>query len=242
MDIKINIQDKVLSIRDFIKDNKEILILIPTVLGGFWQLIELLRMDVSFVRFFSITQVVSDGLIILFLIVNYLIIHWLVFFEDIDLKNEKTITDSIYVKLILFLFIALIFGIVVYKIYNKQTFNTIDLAVVIYTGLLFLRVLRDLLVYRFGQELKKKYLLILVVSSIPLILININNLTLIFHNLFHSPNNIKNIEYLECYTGKKKKDFELLYFNDKYVFVKDIKSKQIEIINFEEMLNKDNCK
>ena len=37
-------------------------------------------------------------------------------------------------------------------------------------------------------------------------------------------------------------DYSVGYLDEYNVFIKDIKSKQIEIINFEEMLNKENCK
>ncbi len=192
--------------------------------------------------FLSITQVVSDGLIILFLLVNYLFIQWIVFSFEVDLNIEKSLSDSLGFKAILFLFITFIFVFIVYKILNKKSFTTIDLTIIVYTALLFLKALRNLLVYWFGQELKKKYLLIIIISCFPLIIINLSNITSVFHKLFHSPSNFKNIEYLECYLDKNKKDFELMYFNDKYIFIKHVKGKQIEIVNFEVILNKNNCK
>ena len=48
-----------------IQDNLAIVILLPTILGGLWQLIELSLLSFSFVRFFSVTQLLPDGLIIL---------------------------------------------------------------------------------------------------------------------------------------------------------------------------------
>lgn len=41
------------------------IVLIPTLLGGIWQILELLRLGAPFVRFFSVSQLVSDGLLIL---------------------------------------------------------------------------------------------------------------------------------------------------------------------------------
>ncbi|NDI97479.1 hypothetical protein GWA97_00095 [Flavobacterium sp. LaA7.5] len=49
-----------------LKENLNTLILLPTILGGLWQLIELSSISTSFIRFFSITQLISDGLLILF--------------------------------------------------------------------------------------------------------------------------------------------------------------------------------
>lgn len=234
--------DRVKKVLHLIKENINLLILIPTVLGGFWQLIELVSMDVSFVRFFSITQVVSDGLIILFLLSIYLVLQWMIFSEEVYDKYVKSPTSYLSVKIVLFLFYTLIYCVVIYKMYHKDKLRSLDILIFFYTSLFFLRFTRDLLTYWLGDTFKKNFIVLIFVVIFPITLFYISDISKVFHKLYYVPSNIKNIEYIECYTGKKKKDFELLYFNDKYVFIKDIKSKQIEIINFEEMLNKDNCK
>lgn len=53
----------------YAKNNLSIIILLPTILGGLWQLIELSSLSFSFVRFFSVTQLLPDGLLILTMIV-----------------------------------------------------------------------------------------------------------------------------------------------------------------------------
>lgn len=52
----------------FIKDNFSLIILFPTVVGGLWQLIELAFITPYYIRFFSISQVIQDGLLVLFFI------------------------------------------------------------------------------------------------------------------------------------------------------------------------------
>ncbi|EXB27904.1 hypothetical protein J537_0528 [Acinetobacter baumannii 1437282] len=52
---------------DFYKDNWTFLVFIPTAVGGLIQLIQLLSMDPSFVRFFAVEQVIPDGLLFVFL-------------------------------------------------------------------------------------------------------------------------------------------------------------------------------
>lgn len=52
---------------DFYKNNWSFLIFIPTAVGGFFQLFQLLSMDPSFVRFFAVEQVIPDGLLFVFL-------------------------------------------------------------------------------------------------------------------------------------------------------------------------------
>jgi hypothetical protein len=51
-----------------LKDNISILILVPTILGGIWQLLELSSISTSFIRFFSLSQLVADGILILFIL------------------------------------------------------------------------------------------------------------------------------------------------------------------------------
>ncbi|MDC4826190.1 hypothetical protein NQ838_17905, partial [Acinetobacter baumannii] len=57
-------------IRDynFLKNNLSLLIILPSVLGGLWQIIELFSIDLPYIRFFSINQMVPDGVLILFLL------------------------------------------------------------------------------------------------------------------------------------------------------------------------------
>lgn len=48
----------------WIKDNLSFLILFPTVCGGIWQLFELIAIGPAYIRFFSISQLVSDGILV----------------------------------------------------------------------------------------------------------------------------------------------------------------------------------
>jgi hypothetical protein len=48
----------------WIKNNISLLVLLPTVAGGLWQLLELLSLGTPYIRFFSLTQLVPDGLLI----------------------------------------------------------------------------------------------------------------------------------------------------------------------------------
>lgn len=50
-----------------LKDNLSIIILIPTLIGGIWQLLELSSISTSFIRFFSLSQLVADGILVLFI-------------------------------------------------------------------------------------------------------------------------------------------------------------------------------
>jgi uncharacterized membrane protein YozB (DUF420 family) len=61
----------------YAKDNLSLIILLPTILGGLWQLIELSSLSFSFVRFFSVTQLLPDGLLILTMIILLYISYYL---------------------------------------------------------------------------------------------------------------------------------------------------------------------
>ena len=43
-------------------------IVVPAVLGGLWQILELSYLSPSFIRFFSVTQVASDGLLVMVIV------------------------------------------------------------------------------------------------------------------------------------------------------------------------------
>jgi hypothetical protein len=49
----------------FIRENLNVIILVPALLGGIWQLSELLSISPTFIKFFSISQIVPDGILIL---------------------------------------------------------------------------------------------------------------------------------------------------------------------------------
>ena len=57
---------------NFIRENLTLFILVPTVLGGLWQVISLLNVGIPYLRFFSITQLISDGLILMLMIPLFL--------------------------------------------------------------------------------------------------------------------------------------------------------------------------
>lgn len=53
---------------EWLKENLSLILVLPTLIGGFWQLIELSTISTAYIRFFSISQVIPDGLLVLFVI------------------------------------------------------------------------------------------------------------------------------------------------------------------------------
>lgn len=53
---------------NWVKENLSLILIIPTTIGGLWQLLELSRISTAYIRFFSISQVIPDGLLVLFIL------------------------------------------------------------------------------------------------------------------------------------------------------------------------------
>jgi hypothetical protein len=81
-----------------IKDIVTASLLVPTVLGGIYQIMMLIRMSAPYIRFFSLSQLIADGLFILvlllFLFVPILGFYWLVIHEKAPNVN-KYLPDEI---------------------------------------------------------------------------------------------------------------------------------------------------
>lgn len=57
--------EKINDISDKYKNVFPLILILPTLIGGLWQMLELIFIDPSFIRFFSISQLISDGILIL---------------------------------------------------------------------------------------------------------------------------------------------------------------------------------
>ena len=62
------IKNRISYLSNLIKDNIAIIVLIPTVLGGLIQLFKLGMIDLRYIRYFSVTQLVPDGLLAILLL------------------------------------------------------------------------------------------------------------------------------------------------------------------------------
>lgn len=96
---------------EFLKKHLSLIILFPTTIGGLWQLIELSSISPSYIRFFSISQVVPDGLLVLLFIVGIyvsLIISRLLFrYTSLSkLKSTKWWSTIVLMVLITIMFSA----------------------------------------------------------------------------------------------------------------------------------------
>jgi hypothetical protein len=244
---------------ELIKDNLNVILLVPTVMGGLWQLFELFLIDPSFVRFFSFSQVVPDGIIMLFI---FTMIYGMYYFLFSMYKNEtqemkeKHKKEKGFIIFILVVYTAIFISLITLPIFGKQ-FRTFELFL---STVAILAIMFSILTLNESSEKFKEFTNKIYKSFIFVIGILIGGTLLIvyglifFHQTYFLPFNLKNVENIKCYLNKKSDEFEIRYFNDKYIFVElkdSIKRTEeelrtnppkIEIINFEELLNKDNCK
>lgn len=207
-----------------LKDNLTIIALIPTFLGGIWQLFQLGGISIQMIRFFSLTQLVNDGvLLILFLIfpVSILILILNTDFKslydesDFNLiqylrEKKKSYFFPFCIFTILMFFIMVLFTDenIFYSFYFISSFSTIFILIQI------------LLLLLFFQFLRKNILLELYLGVTSLI--NIILCFIAFYLNFVNTETIENFSFLindlekkECYSKAPK----IRYYNDKFLFI-----------------------
>jgi hypothetical protein len=230
---------------EFLKSNLSLIILLPTLLGGIWQLLELLKISPSFIRFFSVSQLIPDGLLILFVFLIIYSFGKIAFEWSLKrVKNGSSLFSKILVILLclfyLSIFVLVIFdkGSVGLPLLSLASFSFIVLA--IYLLSFFKKNIIESFINR--ESVGKEILYLGFLFSFIFILFSAFT---IFHKSFLLPQNWKNIKELECRIKKDKKvdSYRLLYFNDKYIFIELTlidNLKEIEIIKFEKIT--ENCK
>lgn len=260
----------------WIKDYLSLIVLIPALLGGFWQIIELAAIGIPYIRFFSVSQMVPDGLLILFLLGTILLFFNAITFNHSISDNENNATQSAdeqtdipesrnrssqsyLISLILELIIALaIFYIAIFpiikSIYSENKVSLLQiilfLATFIIIGQLISIAIKDFLNLT-KLKINRQNILIEIITGIGKLLCGALAIGLtiyifqIFHNSFLLPDNFKNLNELE-YTLKTKnnklKSLTLIYFNDKYLFLKvedSLNKTQTQVIKFEDMLEEE---
>ena len=269
---------------DWIKEYLSIIVIIPAIIGGIWQIIELSYISTSYIRFFSPTQVISDGLLVLFVLTLFFFISKLslkhINFNNYKNRKHDYFTWKKFIKnlLLIVLQLSLIGSLSYYYIIPEYSefFNNISITVFllltscciiifIYVSYILFDIFHliasmPFIKKRIEERRRKKQnnkrevnVATITISTILLLLflqfILSPALDLIgkFREDFILPNNLKNLDYIECKINKtysKTLKHKILYLNDTYVFVevkKNKASKDILILKFEELL-KNNCK
>lgn len=222
----------------FWRSHLSLIILIPYLLGGIWQLLELVSISPVYVRFFSLTQTIPDGLMMLFLLS--------LLFLAVQVWRKRSVTElwvrkwlpvetTINVKLFVFLINGLTTWSVVFLplvgsgIIDGETILVSLILVVLWAAIY---VSKDSYKHSDPKSIKQKvkktgfqglrfFLIVVFVAScislLPLFFERLSNrLTQLKGNMAESQYNSK----VKAYLGFQPMDtMEVEYFNDQYLFV-----------------------
>lgn len=256
------------NILKFINKHLNLFIIIPPVLGGIWQIIELSKISFSFIRFFSVSQMIPDGLLILVILsIMFLSLYWTysIFHEFkkegkndekklnttnvINKKNWKAIMFfSIHIGLIFILaYVSIFFIDNIEKTYSIFFFLPANIFLSLFILISWDHAFKNLIVE--SEKDKLEYLLFLYLLTELMCILSFLSA---FHTAFMLPKELKNIENLKCKieSVEPKLKMEILYANDKYIFVghpeqskenKKIVITNIRIFNFEDLLDETSC-
>lgn len=142
--------------KNSIANNLSLILLIPSLLGAIWQITELVNINIAYIRFFSISQIPTDGALILFMLMLILIFVKIIsFFSKVfiniqkeefknkseeDIENIKIQSKKLLPIKIIIIFMLLVSSIVVVRdiflnYFTNQPIFSIIVLVFITTGI-----------------------------------------------------------------------------------------------------------
>lgn len=228
---------------EFIKENLTVLVILPAFIGGLWQVFELTNISYAYIRFFSVSQMVADGILILFVGILSSITFLIQIFLNIIFgrTNDSTSDDTPPTKkqikryfiicCCIYVFGLLYFGLQYIFFEYKQfkdgsLFN--DVLVVILTTYVLSSLLN--LWYINTTSFLKEF-----TSILNLLLVVYYGLIFFYfcktiHSSFILNDKLANIENIQSMIKVKypSKENEILYFNDKFIFLKTFDKKVID--------------
>ncbi|MEJ2437664.1 MAG: hypothetical protein P8Y49_09870 [Sulfurovaceae bacterium] len=235
-----------------IKEYLPLIVLVPVVIGGLWQIIALASMSIAYIRFFSVTQLIADGLLAILVILPWLVCIYIYnIFSEIFYMTLKELRESFPKKKYYLTkgFVALSYTLIiavsvyfllsfVFKVNNEfiKYYGTI-----IFTFIIIF--LLDIILFNGGyvQAVDKVYenkffkgILTAILSILFLVI-----LPMFFDFKFYIPRNLENLDNLAKYDPDK--NAKLRYFNDKYIFLEhkiEDNSTTIQVVPFEELFDK----
>ncbi|MFA3000717.1 hypothetical protein [Acinetobacter pittii] len=230
-----------------IKDNLPIIFIIPTTIGGIWQLFELSAFGISYIRFFSVPQLLPDGLLIIsmFTVISIYLFYVTQVYESLKFKYYINKSFSKLTS-ILILNIIIAIGLIIFTLKTFKDFKTFT-SFVLYIAILYF-ILRCILfivqlIITISYKLKEKDVsqldefienvqkqdfhkpYVLMASLLYLASIIIITFFLIkpLRDFAYYPTNLENLTKLENELIKNFKLCEppkLKYFNKDYLFYK----------------------
>lgn len=228
---------------EIFKENKEIIVLIPTLLGGLYQVLNLvILVGMPYVRYFSVSQVIPDGLLISLVIFCIYIAYKLIFgfYKQLSSKQENTIKHSFLFN-VFYIFFFCSLGISgFYFNYQTSDFSTFQIVIIRYityagSVLLFWHGLQYFLsvikldkwiltkIRNMDKDFRGFMLNILVIAILWVMMIVIPNEIKVINEIFIKVSNFENYSSFSEDIKKKydmKSDPILLYINKEYAFFK----------------------
>lgn len=231
---------------DLLKENFSLLVAIPPLFGAIWQLIELSKISLSYIRFFSISQLVADGA--LFLIALLLLLAssiWVNFVsnsmkevkENSEEEKQKYFEKFLEVKKpsliysILYILIGLsilIGGILYANAYFLKNINSLvviwfiipaNILIIVVGYSLFLKGIKhveNIFSENRNNRLKAYTTLLLILFFFDYT----KNYYSEFNKLMLLPNNLENMKEIESDIKNKYPNTTVIlkYLNDKFIF------------------------
>jgi hypothetical protein len=247
-------------ISEKVKMNKSLIAIIPLVLGGFWQFLALVSIGPEYLRFYSISQQLADGFLIMFVLILFLF-PILIFLKNcinriFEIEAYKNNKDELRKETIR-MTIGMVFFYSAFIYYFDYKFANGFLDVAKFDLLeLFLGTCIILFViyiafcpivgfyyltkgFNFGnfKVLKTFFTFLLIfiffVHIIPFVYGKFNS----FHNRFNLPKKSINFEKLKKNISKDypSKKISLIYSNDKFIFTKV--DSMILVIKFDDLFD-----
>lgn len=243
-------------ILNFIKEYSTLIGGITLFLGGFHQFFSLFSIGAGYVRFFSVTQLLSDGFVVL--IVGFGILFWLIFifliifpylFQN-RFAQAKSWQDSVESRdflVIISLLVFYMFLVPFYKIpglfngYFYDNSNLSDLALlqirILVAGSIVILIGNFSYWKEWSKKAKRNFNIAVSIPSIIMIFFFLDYAFDEVAKIF-LPVNLNNIN---CIVSNENKT-EVLYFNDNYIFYKEPKiNNDIRILKLDDLLEMEPC-
>ncbi|CAI3162858.1 hypothetical protein MWMV17_MWMV17_03456 [Acinetobacter calcoaceticus] len=246
---------------NFFKSNLPLFIILPSILGGIWQILELSSIDLSYIRFFSINQIVPDGLLALFLLFWFFGLYNLIRFlpyPKLDFDNDE-FKETSFISIVFFNFIPLMAIILAYNYIYKFNYNSFFsilinsflLAVIVFIILGIIKQI-DAYISHKNNFIKKVFLhydfrKIMFIIFVIFLSLPAFQMVKAARELVSIPTNLNNFNKA---TNKLSKEYKLnshpklLYFSKDYLFyeIKIGNKKMIEIVETKNLFSDDSKK
>lgn len=236
----------------FVKEYLPLIVILPAILGGLWQIIALASMSIAYIRFFSATQLIADGVLAILVIFPWLVCAYFynISREEfyVTLKEAKKSFPKIkyYTRkgLMSLLYMILMIAIVYFLLpHTLKTNNEFIKYFGIIPFVFIIIFMLDAIFFNNGFVMILDKIFNSKIFKMPLIfllsMLFLVILPFLFDFRFYMPRNLENLENLEKYNPDK--NAKLRYFNDKYIFIehkKEDNSTSIQVVPFEELFNK----